>query len=383
MLEMVRRNTPTLDRVVAILDVDGDSVGVVLAHVIPKMPLAILGEKRVRLPASDRTLEHSAARLADILENSSLELLNSIRGMSYVVDTAYIVLRMPWVSTRLVRRAVYSGKEVPVTREFINTVAMNAISGDIVPSQEDYLEGRVMRVELNGYPTNDPLGKRAHTVDLTLLVSESPKREREIVKAAVQRTFPVAHVEWRSGTRAMAHAMRTRAQAEKEYLFVDVGPESSQLTLVSDGVITAHETVPFGLRAFVSGGEVSEDIIRDSLLAHRDARHAPSLDAAVRAHMARKGEDAVAAFAPALAAVSHGRSIPDRVHALAPQESQVWLSHVFDRPECSQLKHSHGPIHMLPVNAASFAPVFHTSDAVQDPSLALACALVHNECDNG
>lgn len=379
MLEMVRRKVSTLNRVVAVVDLDGDSVGVVLLQVIPTMPFAVLGERRMQLPASDRSFEHSASRLAELLEMATNDLLTTIRGMSYVVDTVYVVLRLPWASTHLVRRAVYSGKEVPVTREFINTVAMNAISSDIVPSQDDFFEGRVMRVELNGYPTNDPLGKRARAINLTLLMSESAKRERDVLSAVLQRLFPVAQVEWRSGTRALVHAMRSRDESEKEYLFIEIGSYKSQLTLVQEGVITGHEVVPFGMHSFLQGGEVSEDTIRDVLDVHRVARHAPSIDSSVRAHIARKGEEAAAFFLPAMNALLAGHHVPDRIHVLAPEVSHAWFSHVLDRPECVQFKRNIGSCQIAPVNAAIFSPVFHSADAVKDPSLAVGCALVHNE----
>lgn len=379
MLELVRKDNPTLDRVVAVVDLDEDSVGVVLLHVVPNMPFAVLGERRVQLPASDRSLEHSVCRLSELLETVASDLLVAIRGMSYVVDTVYVVLRLPWASTHLVRRAAYSGEEVLITRDFINTVAINALSGDIVPSNDDFFEGRVMRVELNGYATNDPLGKRARAVDLTLLISESSKSARDVLSSVLQHVFPVAHIEWRSGTRAMIHAMRARDAAEKEYVFIEIGSYKSQLTLVQEGVITGHEVVPFGMRSFFQTGEMSEDAIRDVLDVHRVARHAPSFDISVRAHIARKGEVAASLFLPAMNALLSGHHVPDRVHVLAPGASHAWLSHVLDRPECAQFRQSSGSWQMQPVNASTFSPVFHSADAITDSSLAVGCALVHNE----
>lgn len=384
MLEMVRQQHPaTLDRVVAIVDVDGESIGIVLARPVRGMPLAILGEKRMRMPYSERSSEHSMMRLAELLERASQELLTQLRTASFVVDTAYVVLRMPWVSTRLARRAVYTGKEVPVTRDFINNVAMSAISNDIVPTQENFLEGRVMRVELNGYATNNPLGKRASTVDLMLLASESPARERDILRAAISRVFPVATLQWRSGTRAMVHAMRSRTPEPKEYLFVDMGYESSIVGLVRDGVLAGHEVVPYGVRSLLGAESGEGSDILSALRSHGANHHAPAVEKKIHAHIARTGEEALSAFLPALSTLSHDYRLPNQVRALAPREVHAWLGHVLARPECSTLTQNAQSLQVIPINASSFASALHSSDAVRDPSLAVACALVHNECDNG
>ncbi|MCX6736323.1 MAG: hypothetical protein NTZ13_04530 [Candidatus Parcubacteria bacterium] len=106
------------------------------------------------------------------------------------------------------------------------------------------LETKIIQTKLNGYETSDPEGKEATDFQMAMYVSISPEKIVESITEKIKKIFHAHSLHFHSFPFSSFVVIRDLFH-EKNFLFMDISGEVTDLTLVRDN--TLRETVAFPL----------------------------------------------------------------------------------------------------------------------------------------
>ncbi|MBI5133840.1 MAG: hypothetical protein HZA81_00400 [Candidatus Taylorbacteria bacterium] len=114
----------------------------------------------------------------------------------------------------------------------------------------DTIEERVVQIKLNGYEIAEPYGKRAEKAEISIFMSFVPKAVVEKVSEAAYMAYHPKSVQSFSLPLAAFSTVRSAFKGEKDFIFLDIGGELSEISVVKDGLMLETASFPFG-RHFV------------------------------------------------------------------------------------------------------------------------------------
>jgi hypothetical protein len=273
-----------------------------------------------------------------------------------------------------------------VTQSMIGALAKQALEKQTQLDSKNILEASVVRVELNGYPTGAPLGKRAHELEVWALVSDCDAALRAQVQAGLQNLFPHLTPAFRSSTRAALAALRERSGSERDYLIVDVVSESTTLVAVRDGAIAEQHLVAEGVRSILKriapAGMAEETLSLIRMLGREQCSTAACEE--IQSSMAKIEPELVRSFGEGMTACAAIRRLPNKLILIAQPDILPWLSKFFSRIDFTQFTLTTQPFSVETVGLDNLSAwVAPGRGAVPDTGVALAVALVNSEQGTG
>lgn len=145
------------------------------------------------------------------------------------------------------------------------SIAMRVV-GD---NSQIMFEKKIMGVRLNGYETASVNNKFANTVEIAVFSTISSKNILDSIKNVVINSFHHTQVEFHSFPFAYFNALRDIFKSEQDFVFMDIGSEITDISLVKDGVFIKSTTFPHGknrlLRQLVDKTKKDESIVKSML----------------------------------------------------------------------------------------------------------------------
>jgi len=117
-------------------------------------------------------------------------------------------------------------------------------------SESEVIEHNVMSVSLNGYPVNDPYGKRCRSIEMNMIISLSPKVCLDKIRKVLTKVYHSTPVSFSSFAMSSYIAVRDRYVTPDSYLLLDISGEITDVGIVSKGVLKATLSFPFGKKTF-------------------------------------------------------------------------------------------------------------------------------------
>lgn len=367
-------------RIVAVADVGSGSVGVGIAEISSHGHARVLIAERAALPAGERSAEASIAGILALLETTAQKVLTAQSARAKAakhVDAAYAVVHAPWARSKTIRAESRFPESVRIEQGMVATLAKEALRSEGALDAKNILEAGVIRVELNGYPTLQPFGKRASHIAASSLLSECDARVREGVATALARVFACPPPTVRSDTRALLSVTRECSALPKESLIVNMAHEATNVIVVRKGIVVETTLVPEGIRtiiARITGGKMPEEtltLIRLLMLDQCEAEACESIKTAI----ANAEPELVKAFGEAFSTLSAGRHLPNKLVLLTHQDLAPWLSRFFGRIDFAQFTVTTRPFVPTSVSVDAIRDLV-TFDSPPDISLGIASALV-------
>jgi hypothetical protein len=372
----------TREKIIAVADIGSGSAAVAILALHPDKPAAVLAASRSVLPIEERTQEATIAGIGAHLAKSGEDAQKAYaaragKGMKSV-GSLLCVMRAPWSRSRVVQASSVFEHETLVTGELIAGLAQQALAGERELDRGNFLEASVVRVELNGYPTGEPEGKYAREAEVFALASDCDPRIRAEVEASLQVVFPHLSPLFRSGTRALVSVVRERDDRDNSSFIVDMASEATTLTVIRDGVMQDHRTIPEGVRTIlkrVSASGMPEETLSLMRMLARDQCSQPACDD-LRASLARVEPEFVRVFGEAMGKSASGRRLPDALLLIVNPDMAPWLSKFFSRIDFTQFTLTAQPFAVEALAPADFARwVLPESGVTLDSGIALSCAL--------
>lgn len=367
---------------IAIADIEsgGVSVAIALAHREKPFEIVALGESR--LSFEDRTDAATIAALPNQIDEAGTKALAAYAELQKIhgpVRQTFAIINAPWARSQTVRIISQLDAETTITEDMIAALAKQALEESTEINPRHLLEASVVRLELNGYPTVAPAGKRAHKISLYALMSDCDPEVHIRTQEGLQKIF-AAPVAFRSQLRTVISVVEAMPDLPKDYTLLDVSREATTIANIHTGLSMAHRTVPEGLRSIVrraAGKRMPEETLALLRMLADDTCDSGAC-AAIQSAASAAEPELVRVFADAMAELAAKRYLPPSLILLCDDALAPWLTELFSRIDFTQFTTTTQPFKVEALNAASLRS-FVASRMPIDERLSLAAALVDIE----
>ncbi len=259
------------EKIVAIFDIGSGSVGGALVKISSPNengivhPPVILSQSHAPIPFQESIdFELFFADMQKALFTVANELyLTKVGAPQEIICN----LASPWYVGET--RHVHITKNAPflVTKEMIHELVTTELASlaetykkkyESTGAESQLMESKVFHTRLNGYLVDDPIGKRASSLDVYLFLALSPKICLDNIRETFVRVFHHTPVSFTSFISSLCIGSAERFTPTDSYLLIDIRGEITDIAIVSGGVLVSTVSFPFGkhgiIRAFKKQG---------------------------------------------------------------------------------------------------------------------------------
>ena len=343
-----------------------DSENGLVAHASSQLPV----EKR----AEALHITGILRALEEAVQKAQKEALSKGAGR---IETVYMIVHTPWSRSETLTATVTYQKEAKITAAAIAELAESALSHikDLDPAR--IIESAIVRVSLNGYPTSQPEGKKAKSLEVSVLASDCDKRVGRGAAETIARHFPDTPMIWRSSARAFFTLQTDTSDLPGNYVAVVFGSVASEAFVVEEGLLAARVPVEIGFNELISRLSTSIPEASHALLdLAAQGLSTSETTGQLHGNFARAESELARSFAVAFEILLKRRHLPGELVLIAPRSLVPLLSHLFSRYDFQRFTHASQPFSIR--HFARFKGSRATLYA-DDPSLAAAIALINTE----
>jgi hypothetical protein len=264
----------------------------------------------------------------------------------------------------------------------IGELAKQALSNEKGLDSKNILEASVVRVELNGYPTGSPLGKKAHELSVSALVSDCEPALRAQVQTSLQKVFPHLTPVYRSAVRALLAVLNARPDTDKDYLIVDMSSEATSLIVVRGGAIAQQHLVPEGVRGIlkrIAPTGMPEETLNIIRMLEREQSSSAATET-IHDSMGKVEPDLVRVLGEGMSACAAKERLPNKLILIVQPDLAPWLSKFFSRIDFAQFTLTTRPFSVETIATKDLSRwVAAARGVLPDTGIALSVALVNTE----
>lgn len=258
---------------VVIFDIGSGSIG----GAIVELP-NIKGELPTIIKSAHTDIAFSESGDFDTLLNNMLRAIDKTakilnKGNTSVIKEVFCVLASPWYLSET--RIVKMERELPFV--FTKRHADELLQKEIFNLSEVYkkkygeldtpriIENIIMGVSLDGNQTDEPIDKKCKSVNLNILISLSSKFFTDKIEAGILNNFHHTTISFSSFISASYIALRDKYVNQDSHVLVDVGGETTDVSIVCDGVLRYSISFPLGKKTLYRYISKNKNIeLRDS-----------------------------------------------------------------------------------------------------------------------
>lgn len=240
---------------IAIIDVGSDSVGISIVEMsdIPR----IIKTYREDIPFKDQIdfsvfTEEMMRTLKNVCQKMSLSGAPTPKRIS-------IVLSSPWYISEA-RRINFEDKHSFVFSEKMSEKILNQEISLIKKNHEKiYGEGRngiviinkdILQVKLNGYTVSDPIGKKARSVDMDMVITMISNNLYHLMRNTLNPIFHDIPQTFSSSMSSLYITTREKYHNIDSFIIIDIGGEVTDISVVLEDIPRNLASFPFGRQTF-------------------------------------------------------------------------------------------------------------------------------------
>jgi hypothetical protein len=251
------------------LDVgQGEARAALLTYAMPGKPDR-RNEMVFTSPWSPKTSKHDRGKSLPVTIASLHEALESVasfmkreakEGRHYGVQSTYCILGAPFYLTYTALIKYREPKGFIVTKELVGSLLAGyrkSTDPEFTSHQEAVIgtapmtvQEKILHMKVNGYNTSEPYGKHAESLDLSIFKTEASEEIVTAVKKEVNKFFSAPlYIEPMS--LAVYVALRDHVHFAEDFLFVVVGSEVTEVSLVRGFTLLETVSFPFGKNSLI------------------------------------------------------------------------------------------------------------------------------------
>jgi hypothetical protein len=275
------------------------------------------------------------------------------------LDEVLLLIEHPWQTTKLDVKSYAKEKPFIFTHAMLSE-ALSVKEGSAV----------LVGASLNGYETEDPVGKHVLRAELSVLVSTTDPEVERLAKRAVRSFAGSAPITLASFPDAATYVLRGFFPHERDFLAVRVGYASTEIAHVKQGRLAGIEVAHEGAGALIEAGK-SSGVSTGAVTGLIDKEKSAKLDAALSDAESKWISAMHEAF---LKAASEG-ALPRVIFLFADERVLPLFKRLLDAPELHTLWLSDEPLSVMPLTKGQFAPFLQLLPTTEggDPMLDLLC----------
>ncbi|MEN9649561.1 MAG: hypothetical protein RL094_528 [Candidatus Parcubacteria bacterium] len=343
--------------------------GVVKAAVIQKEKVSrphVAGFERRELPYLDTTdraqLESRVnTELNELCLDIKKNILTKPECSNIAIKEAIVLFSSPWYVSQTKNIHVTQEKPFIVTQQLIDNAILDASSAYTGKGSREFriIEQKLIKVSLNGYPTQSPEKKKATILDLSVFLSFARVASIDQIKSTIEKHFHLSDISVHSQSLASFSVIQKMWSDHPNYIISDVTSEITELLIVRQNALSEAASFPMGKQYVVreltrilnTTGEVS-----NSLLAmYQEKRLDIKLVDKIEKAMAEIKTNWLQSFTKTLGDMTIGTALPSKFYLFCPKDI-VWLfSDFIKSEEYQQFSFSEGQFEVYDVKVADLA----------------------------
>lgn len=250
-----------------IFDVGSGSVGAALATISPEdnIPTVLYSTRVPIIYKKDVYSDLFIRSMLSSFQYAALEIVQkgipnlSRSGMKIKdINEILCIFSSPWCKSQANLLKFNKEKEFDVSEKEINEALLNANeefressmsesnNENEILKKSKLIEKNIVQIKLNGYPTNDPYGKKTNSVELSLFLSKVSDIVYKNIKKTLDKVFYTENISFHSFTLVSFSVVRDIFSAEKNFLLMDIRGEVTDISLVRDDALYSTSSFPIG-----------------------------------------------------------------------------------------------------------------------------------------
>jgi hypothetical protein len=307
--------------------------------------------------------ERSIRVLCDKLVKEGAPALARGAGSAHIARLV-IYIGAPWEETRLRKEVVDLGREFTVS----HATQARALAHETEHAQgRRHLEETVVATFLNGYETQNPIGKRTHRAEFVIRSSsldEAASKAAELAVRSALHTAPALS----AFAPAVSHAIGALYPHDDCYGIIIAENETTTLALIDGSRLADVRAVPVGVR------ELGHSSKTDGIHSTNDGTHA-ALDLSKAKPLGAKKAKALETWREAvtkgLTDALGERVIPQTLFLIATEDIRATLKAALDEQTFQTALHANGALRIVPLTPQLITGVRMRTDSEADLNLML------------
>lgn len=246
-----------------LLDIGNGSVGGALALMHTGSKPEILYSTRIPLSLDEKpSAEQLESALFQYLDVCLKNILTNGFTHEYFknnekhIDTVLCTLASPWFVSTTKDVHIQDKKIFTVSKAFIDSVVSHEAElysqelhggseGELFMEELDVVEKSITHITINGYLIDNPIDQKTNSLTASIYFGVIPKKIREAIENNIVSILhiPKRSVLFHTFPLVSFSVLRDFFPKEQNYLLFDIAGETTDISLVLDGVL--HKTVTF------------------------------------------------------------------------------------------------------------------------------------------
>lgn len=322
----------------------------------------ILAATRVEMGAEDNpALSQFLERMSACLADAANQLLVRAQKDPHIdrVRDVYVVVASPWYAARTKILKLEQEKTFLFTQTMLSRLvndeyeaylaALRAEATEAIGQSPRLIEHAVIGLQLNGYQTTRPFGKRARRLQLSLYESAISEEMYRAITQTVQRsfhrlvaiqTFPL--VTWT--------VLRSVEPTLHDYLLVEVGSEVTDVALSRQGVLRDTASFPIGvatlLRALAKKMKTSITEARSMMKLLTEGSLERARAEALTTLLMETRAQALGGLTGVCSQLGERLALPQELLLVCAPEYSRWFAETFSDAACAPFTTLNDPFHI-------------------------------------
>ncbi|HPS21548.1 MAG TPA: hypothetical protein PLO44_01950 [Candidatus Paceibacterota bacterium] len=261
----------------------------------------------------------------------------------------FCVLASPWYASQT--RVIKYSQETPF--EFTQKLADSLIQKEIKIFEDENLkqysdeqnkiraiELRNMKISLNGYDVQNPMGKKATSLEMTVFISMSPEQILSPMEKVINMHFRCKEIKFSSFAMASFAVARNTFVHQDSFLLIDIGGEVTDISMVKKDVLSSSISFPLGRNFMIR--EVSETLhcslaeAKSYISLYKDGHAAKEVENKLEPIMKKLEAKWLKSFQESLVNLSNDISIPATIFVTVDQELNNFFSKIIKTEQFNQ-----------------------------------------------
>jgi len=369
-------------KTVLLLDVGSDAVSGAIVLLSPGKPNILYKTERAVIHPDKARANRLLSQTIDSVSTVLLELAgrNDLfprsSPLSSFVNEVLIFLSAPWTVSQTESLHLSSQEPVLVTEEILRKLHEEAARERTVPAGMKLIEQKLMRAELNGYPTQEPYGKLAGDISFSLFSGYAAEHALQKMTDAVERSVHPKRVTFHSFSFSAFAALRDGMQERQDFLLLHLGGEQTEVSIVRQGILLESRSFPFGRKHFLRlvrhETKMPASVAETLLTLHAESKSEGRFYGQMKKELHTAQEEWLRHFTESLQSLAEGAFLPRTIFLIADSSVAPVLEKTVQGGDFSTFTVVSGSFEVLLLGAETFGPLLGGNPlSLGDPSINL------------
>lgn len=373
------------ENIALLVDIGSASVGAALVSVEKEKIPQVLATVREDISFQEAL---SSARFLFAMNQALDKVLKTLQAKTGSVGNpkhVFCTLSSPWFILKTRNLHIESKKEFEITEstldEFVNQDIVRLkeeLKGTLPPQDVRIIEKKIVHMKLNGYEIKNPYKQKTSRMELSMSVGISSGRVVQSIERKIHNFFHTDAVHFGAFPVAAFNTIRDVFPIEKNFLFLDITGESTDVSCINNDLLMGTISFPRGKNFFIREISARLRTVHEeaSTLFAMFLRN--ELEDTQRTQIAgivlSTGEEWLTRFEKAMATLSENRALPRKIFFTADTDVMPLFSGLIAKAKSELLMDAEFEVQYLDHPAVSKFVSFET-EVIRDPFIAIEALL--------